>query len=384
MARASAGPAHLRILLLTPSLASGGAERQLTVLAKGLKRRGHDVVVAEFYGGGLFEAELSAAGVRLVDLKITKRWRYLTFFLRLVRLVKRERPDIIQSFSGVPNILALLSRWVSASSKVVWGVRASDVDLSWYGWASRASYRMECALALHADLIIANSKAGKSHAVQNGFPASKTIVIRNGIDMIHFRPDRVAGLSLRRTWGVPDGTPLVGLVGRLDPMKDHSTFIRAAARIRQAGRDVRFACVGRTGGPEFQRIERLSQELGIGVALTWAGEQSDMSAVYNSLDLLCLSSVSESFPNVVCEAMACGVPCVVTDVGDATDIVGQTGRVVPPRDAAALADAVMGLLDERRPLPEASLRRRIADHFSVDRLVDDTERELLDLRGIVR
>ena len=258
------------------------------------------------------------------------------------------------------------------------------MDLSRYDWASRACYRFERALAPRADLIIANSKAGKSHAVKNGFPASKTIVIRNGIDLVRFQPDRTVGLSLRRTWRIPEGTPLVGLIGRIDPMKDHRTFIRAVGWIRKAGRDVRFVCVGRTKEPEFQRIEGLARELGVDAALTWAGEQSDMSAVYNSLDLLCLSSISESFPNVVCEAMACGIPCVVTDVGDSADIVGQTGRVVPPRDPRALADAVMGMLDEQRSLPDASLRRRIAGHFSVDQLIYETEHVLLELLGTAR
>lgn len=363
----------MNILFLTRSLESGGAERQLIVLACGLAEHGHDVIVAEFYGGGLLERELRTSDVRLIDLKKQGRWSNLFFFIRLIRLVLRERPNIIHGYLGVPNILAIFLRLFCPSTRVVWGIRASDMDLSRYDWLSRLCYRLECFFSSRADLIIANSFAGRAFAVKNGFPANKMMVIPNGIDTERFQPDRVAGLAIRRSWPLPDGVPLIGIVGRIDPMKDYENFLHAAKRVYTKQPDVYFVCVGRGEGAELTRLKQLAAKLGIGDSVIWAGERQDLKAVYNSFDLLCLSSVTESFPNVVAEAMACGIPCVVTDVGDAAQIIGKTGRVVPPQDSSALGDALLSMLKEHRDLPDEAVRQRISELFSVERLIVNTE-----------
>jgi glycosyltransferase involved in cell wall biosynthesis len=201
------------------------------------------------------------------------------------------------------------------------------------------------------------------------------IVIHNGIDTERYRPDEAARLRMRAKWGLRDQV-LIGLVGRLDIMKDHPTFLRAAAEIARASRGVRFVCIG--AGPEEYRkeLEALSMSLGIADQLIWTGELKDMAAAYNALDLLASSSYGEGFPNVIGEAMACGIPCVATDVGDSALIVGNTGTVVPPKDPLSLARAWQQWLSlgaDRRRAQGARARERIESNFNVKRMLARTE-----------
>ena len=367
------------ILFLTRSLDRGGAERQLVLLAKGLAGRGHAVSVAVFFGGGVYEAELARAGVRVINIGKQGRWDVLPFLNRLVRLLRKERPAVLHSYLGVPNILAAALKPLLPGTRIIWGVRASNVDLSRYDWLSRLAYTLERRLARFADCIIANSNAGKCHAVANGFPEGKMVVIPNGIDTEYFRFDPEGRRQVRLAWGVGEDEILVGLAARLDPMKDHPVFLEAASRIARERRDVRFVCVG--GGPAdyAEALKQHAAALGLTNQLIWVGARDDMPAVYSALDIATSSSYGEGFSNTIAEAMACGVPCVVTDVGDSALIVGDTGSVVPPGDYNALAAAIGRLIDrpheERLVLGEVC-RARVVSEFGIDRLIQRTEEAL--------
>ncbi len=282
----------------------------------------------------------------------------------------------------VPNILAVTLKPCLTGARIVWGVRASNMDLSRYDWLSSLAYALECRLARFADCIIANSDAGKRYAVANGFPGDKIIVISNGIDTDYFRPNPEERRQVRTEWGIGEDEILVGLVGRLDPMKDHPVFLEAASHIARERQDVRFVCVGGGSADYAAALKQRAAALGLIKQLIWVGSRDDMPAVYSALDISSSSSsYGEGFSNTVAEAMACGVPCVVTDVGDSALIVGNAGSVVPPGDHSALAAAIQCLtdlpLEERRALGEAC-RARILSEFSVDKLVQRTE-QVLDL-----
>ena len=370
----------IRLFFLIRSLGNGGAERQLVALARGLDKRRFAVTVAAFYDGGELRSQLEdLQGVRVLSLGKKGRWDVVSFLLRLWREARRARPDIVHGYMGVANELALLVGRL-AGGKVVWGLRASYRDFSHYDWVSRLSFRVGATLSRFADLIIVNSWAGLRHHASRGYAPGRMIVIPNGIDTERFRPDLEAGRAMRAAWGVPAGAPLVGLVGRLDPVKDHPTFLKAAVEVVRQASEVRFVCIG--GGPARYRetLEVLSRELDLSNHLIWVGDQSDMRAAFNALDLLVLSSHGEGFPNVVGEAMACGVPCVVTDVGDAGRIVGDTGLVVPPREPGALAQGIIASLRRTdRNEQERRARSRIEAEFPVHRLVAATEAELTRL-----
>jgi glycosyltransferase involved in cell wall biosynthesis len=361
------------VVLLIRSLHAGGAERQLVTLATALHRLGRRVHVATFYPGGELTERLVSAGVPVTSLGKKGRWDLAAFSLRLVRFIRRERPQVLYTWLPDPNVITALLRPFFPTVRLVWGIGASYMDLSQYSWVARVSYRAARALANRADLIIVNSSAGAAYHRRRGYPAERLRVVRNGIDTEYFRPDPIGRERLRAEWNVPSKAPLVGLVARLDPMKDHRTFLEAAARLAQRLPDVRFVCVG-GGPPAYEReLRQLSSALGLASRLCWAGTRADMPAVYSALDVSTLTSTGEGAPNVVAEAMACGTPCVVTDVGDSAEIVGGLGEVVPVRTPDAVASAWERVLADSLRRRSSVQRARVVTEFSVDQFVSRTE-----------
>jgi glycosyltransferase involved in cell wall biosynthesis len=301
--------------------------------------------------------------------------------VRLTRFLRQERPDVFHGYLGTSNYLGVLTRPFHGA-KVIWGVRASDLDGTRYDWFYRLDGTIERNLARFPDLLIANSNAGRDHVLRRGFPADKTIVIPNGIDSQRFRPDARLRSQVRAEFGVDEAEVLIGRIGRLDHQKDYPTFIRAAAEIARRRPNARFLCVG-TGPEAYEReLHELATNLGLRERLIWTGPRADMPGIYNALDLMVSSSAwGEGLPNVVAEAMACGVPCVVTDSGDSAWVVGSTGKVVPPRDVAALCTATVAMLDELAEgrVDAVAIRQRIVRELSMERLYEQTEAVLHDV-----
>ncbi len=364
----------MRILFLARSLRMGGAERQMAALALGLARAGHQASVAVFYPGGAFEEPLRAGGVPVFDLAKRGRWDTLPFLLRALRLVRREKPEVLHSYMDSPNIVGAALKRLSPRVTLVWGLRTSKQDLTAYDWMQTAGARLERLAAPAADGIIANSEAARAQALRAGFPSQRLFVVPNGIDCQAFRLDPAGRAELRALWGVPEGAPLVGLVARLDPVKNHANFLRAAALVAAEVPEARFVCVGGAGREAYRKeLLALAEELGLAPRLTWAGERPVTRAEYSAFDLAVLASDGgEGFPNVVAEAMACERPVATTRSGDVERIVGDAGVVVPPRDHQQLGAAMVELLRRARE-PGATLgaraRARIEAEFSVDALV---------------
>jgi glycosyltransferase involved in cell wall biosynthesis len=373
----------LRIFFLVRSLDLGGAERQLVALARGLHGRGHDVAVAVFYAGGRFEPELRASGVDVHDLGKRGRWETLGFLRRLAERVGAFRPDVLHAYMEA-NVFAALAKPLFPPVKIVWGIRSAKSDFRHYDPVARFYPWFERALAAIPDAAIVNSMAARRQAIANGLAPRKVLVVPNGIDCAAFAPDPAGRARLRARWGVGDRELVVGMVARLDPVKNHANFVRAAARVAATRRDVRFVCVGDRGSRPGYRasLERLAAGLHVAGRLVWADEGKVSSAVYSAFDLAVLSSdVGESFPNVLGEAMACGRPVVTTDSGDAALIVGDPRAVARPRDDVALARCILSALDGIAPgAAFAGLRARIQAEYSLDLLAARTERALEAVR----
>ncbi len=367
----------MKLLLLTRCLDTGGAERQLVTLAKALAAEGRPPVVAVFYRGErTFEQELTAAGVTVHHLGKRGRWELAGFAARVRRMALSERPTVAYSMLPTPNLVLSSVRLVLPRLRVVWGVRASQLDASDYSGFNSWTVRLQRLLASSADAIIANSHVGRRDLLAAGYPERRVHVVWNGIDTTQFRPMASGRERLRREWGVSPAEKLIGIVARFDPMKDHDTFFRAARSLAAARPDVRFVCVG-TGPPDIVRRIRSSAE-GLEDRLIWAGARTDMPDVYSAFDLCVLSSAyGEGFPNVLGEALACGTRCASTSSGDAEAILNGLGPVVHPRNAEELAAAVSRTLDEgvtdewRR-----EARARVCSRFSVSSMVANTERVL--------
>lgn len=375
----------MNILFLARALGPGGAERQMALLAAGLQRRGHDVTVATFYPGGNFRAVVTEAGALHISLDKRGRWEVIGFLARLRRLLKERRPQIVYSFLPPANILAALVARAAGRPRVVWGIRVSDMDLGPYDWVQKLAYWNEARLSPSADLLVFNSESGIEGARRRGLATERAVVIANGIDTKAFAPDATARRRLRDAWGVRENETVIGMIGRFDPMKDHATFLRAAGRLALSRPDLRLVLAGVGTAAGNPRLDDLLRSTGCAARTILLGERPDMPAVMAALDILCLSSAfGEGFPNVLGEAMAAGVPCVATDVGDARHVVGETGEIVPPGDAEALARAMDRLLDRLARSPDAvrgAARDRIVARFSLDRMVDRSESALAQLLG---
>ena len=333
-----------------------------------------------FYSNGALEADLRGSGVTIRVLDKRGRWDLVRFAFHLARVLRQEQPRVLLCYSGVPNVFAVMLKPFVPGVKIVWGVRASNMHLHRYGWLPLIVSRLASALSRYADLVIANSFAGLAHAVSTGYPRRKIVVIPNGIDINRFVPSAESRARVRQQWGVSAGEKLIGLVGRLDPMKDHQTFLEAASMLARERGDVRFVCVGDGPAVYRQELQGVATRFGLDGRLLWMPGQAHMTDVYNGLDVLCSSSsYGEGFPNVLGEAMACGVPCVVTAVGDSARILGQSRFTVQAGDARALAERLNVLLnsspDEIAQLAAAG-RQRIVGEFSIAQLVRATEHAL--------
>lgn len=363
----------MKILFLLRSLNRGGAERQMVTLATALHRRGHDITVAVFYGGGPLQQTLDEAGVPLIDLRKAGRWDTMGFARRLVTAVRSVEPDVLYTCLTVPNLLGVLLRPLWPGVAVVWGIRASNVDWSQYDRLQQLTAALEGQFARWADLAVCNSVAGREHALGRGFPPQRAIVIYNGVDVDRFQPSAAARARTRAEWQIAPDEIVAGIVARLDVMKDHETFLRAAALLAATTQGVRFVIVGDGEASAARRLHALADSLGLGDRAQWLPGRSDIEQIYPAFDLHVSSSRSEGFSNVIAEAMACGVPCAVTNVGDSAHIVGDTGEVAPSGDPQALALAILRQIGRLSPELCAEARARIVQNFSVERLVVATE-----------
>jgi len=368
----------IKLAFLVRSLDYGGAQRQLITLAKALDQDLFDVTVISFYSGQPLETELANSAVRFISLDKRGRWDLLGFLRRLIHQVRVIRPDILHGYLDIPNLLALFIKPL-VHARVVWGIRVAEIDLRQYDWLRWLAAQLERMSARFADLIIVNSAAGFERYRAKGLSHRKMIVIPNGIDTDLFKPDREAGAKLRTEWLISEHTKLIGTVGRLDPMKDLPTFLEAAALVCRRRNDVRFACIGAGPASYTLKLQKLTAELGISDKVSFSGARADVTGVYNALDVFCSSSYGESLPNSIAEAMACGVPCVVTDVGDSALLVGDCGIVVRSQDTEALAAGIIRCLTANQSEAGKRGRVRITENFSVRQLAERTAEALICL-----
>lgn len=366
----------MHVALLVRTMLRGGVARQVVYIASGLRERGHRVSIIQFYDRSHWDEELADAGVDIHAIRIEGRSDVFRLLRRSTGLLRALRPDVIYGFYVESNLLALLLGRRTAS-RVVWGLRFDSLEPLQSDPLGRAAASMHARLLRRPDLVIANSHAGGRAALAAGLPADRLRIIVNGVDTARFCPRPDDRPLVRTQWNLPSDATVIGLVAKTDPRKGHEHFVRAAAVYAQRHRNAHFVRVG-PSDPDFRhRVDQLARELGIGERLIWAGVRKDMESVYNAFDLTTLLSDSEDSPNVATESLACGIPCVVSDVGDSALVVGDpTAVVTSPWDAQEVAGAWEQRLAEWEPRQAAATRQRLESEFGLARLVDQTESAL--------
>jgi len=357
-----------KIAHVITGLDTGGAELMLARLLGPLAREGLDAEVISMTDAGPVARLIAQQGVNVRTIGMRRGAPTPAGLARLGRALREAQAQLVQTWMYHADLAGGLAARLAGGPPVVWGIRNSTFDPRHTRLMTRLTARA-CALAsrwLPARIVCCSESAMRVHA-RLGYDAARMLVIPNGFDVERFRPDPDARASVRAALGLPPGAFVIGMVGRLDPQKDHATFFDAVRRLDRD--DTWFVLCGRGVSADEPVLARALEATGRAANFRLLGERDDVPALTAAFDVATSSSAyGEAFPNVVGEAMACAVPCVVTDVGDSAYLVAGTGRVVPARDPGALAAAWRDLLDlapdERAALGRAA-RARIAADFAL-------------------
>lgn len=373
--RATGSEDRMRVLHVITSLMTGGAEVMLQKLVGALACRGYDATVVSLTSASRIGAELTRSGIPVVALGGRGGILLPQHISELLRVYRRAQPHVVHTWMYHANVVGhLMVRLSSRQARpaLVSSVRGALHAPGEQKLSLRLVRRLDARLSAGADAIVFNSRRAAQQHLAVGYAMERATVIPNCFDSTLFRPNRAERERIRRELGCEDAL-LIGLIARFNRMKDHRTFLEAASVV--ASKDARcvFLLAGRGCDAGNNELTAWIRRYGLVGKVLAIGERSDIHAIQASLDIAVCSSVSESFPNAIGEAMACGVPAVVTDVGDCAVLVGDTGKVVGSRDPLAMAGALLevaALSASARVALGARARERVTREFSTDRVVE--------------
>jgi glycosyltransferase involved in cell wall biosynthesis len=363
----------MNIVHLIIGLGVGGAEHMLSrlVLAQQAADPLRQCTVISLTRIGPIGKLLQDAGIPVIAMELHSPWSFVAGLWRLKKMLQALQPDVVQTWMVHADLFGgLAARWAGIRG-VIWGIRTTE--FSGASPTTRMVRRVCAAVSSWLPLtIVCAAQASRRSHVAIGYDESRMVVIANGFDTDVYCPHPELKTQLKARLGIDPQDIVIGHVGRWNLAKDHLNFVHAAARWAAQGQlpQVRFLMVGRSIDGGNGVLAQAIAESGCAGQFMLLGERSDVPELLQVMDLFCLSSRTEGFPNVVGEAMASGVPCVVTDVGDAAAIVGSTGWVVPKEDAAALSAALALAAGEsaaERALRANLARTRVVQEFSMER-----------------
>lgn len=365
----------MRILHVTTGLENGGAEAVLYRVVAG-ERGGNAHAVVSLTGAGFYGERLTRVGVPVHALEIPRGRVSPSALLKLYRLIRSINPDIVQTWmyhaDSAGGALARL-----AGKRVVWGIHNSNLDADKTSRSTRFAARVCAWLSgvVPTKIICCSEQAVDVH-IGFGYRPGRMVVIHNGTDIREYAPNAQVRPTLRAEWNIDDDETLIGMVARWDAQKDHVNLIAACARLASYPLGPwRVVLVGPGMDAGNKELVDLLEKHGARAHFHLAGARNDIPVVMNALDVHVLSSSGEAFGNVTIEAMACGVPAIVTSVGAGATIVGETGWVVPPRDPERLAKAIAGAMKEMKVRDAwrakcVAARKRVVDRFGIDGMAD--------------
>lgn len=360
-------------LHIITGLQDGGAEAVLFRLCSNDQLNRHHVV--SLMDLGKYGRLLQVNGVTVTCLHMKRGKFSIKGVWRLWRLIRDERPNVIQTWMYHADLLGGLIARFAGIRNVIWGVHNSHLLPGKNSAKTRLIAKL-CAILSHIvpkSIICCAEKSRKVHA-QLGYDNTRMRVVPNGYDLSVFEPDIGAGFRVRSTLKLEENADIIGIVARFDPIKDHENLINALDLLNRKGACPHCLMVGRGIDASNDKLIQMIELKKLSKKIHLLGQRDDVPAVMNAMDLHVLSSISEAFPNVLVEAMACGIPCVSTEVGDAVDIIGSTGCVVKVGSPEALALAIRELLLEKQgnlwKTRKQNARRRVSERYSLSKMLD--------------
>ncbi len=374
-----------KVLHVITSLNLGGAETMMCQLLEQTDRKRFTPHLVSLRPEGPLADRVRAAGVPLHCLDMTSPTSLFTGLGKLTRLMRELQPDLVQTWMYHADFLGTLAaRRLSPRPPVIWNIQQSQMCPRSSKFLSRALCRLLASLSRSwpERIVVCSRTAIDSHA-SIGYAREKMLHIVNGTDTSRFVPDEAARISLRHELGIFDATPVIGMAGRMDAQKDYPTFFAAIREFIKTDSATHFVACGAGIVESDPALAKMRNDCGAPERVHLLGPRQDMPKVYPAFDIATLSSAyGEGLPLALCEALSCGLPAVVTNVGDSADVVGDSGLVVEPRDPAALTKAWHQLLklprNEFTDLKNKA-RERAKNHFAVPAITRSYEQLYLEI-----
>ncbi|WP_138498126.1 glycosyltransferase family 4 protein [Nostoc sp. PA-18-2419] len=367
----------MKIIYIITGLSTGGAEVMLYKLLSRMNRERFSPVVVSLMHYGTWGDRIVNLGIPVYTIGMKPGKLKLVDIWRIIHIVRQLKPDLIQGWMYHGNLAAqVVKLFIFRQVPVFWNVRHSLSSLDLEKPLTTTIIKLCANVSYLPTKIIYNSQNSSQQHEKSGYSFDKTCIISNGFETEKFIPSTKARLNIRLELNTDENNLLIGLIGRYHPVKDHFNFLQAAALLLKKSANVQFVLAGSKVDWQNQILSELIHELGLVKHIHLLGERHDVRCLTAAFDIASSSSSGEGFPNVIGEAMSCSVPCVVTDVGDSAWIVGDTGKVVPPRNPEALANAWQALIDigkEGRESLGKAARARVIKYFSLDSIVAQYE-----------
>jgi glycosyltransferase involved in cell wall biosynthesis len=361
----------IRVLHLITSFGLGGAETSLAQLVRGMhgSRFVNSVVVMRRLPPRRQQVPTQKVGLHCLEMRPSVPNPLAA--ARLLRIMRSEQPHVLQTWMYHADLLGLVVARLGGVPNIVWNIRRSFFDVHEHSRLSGMVLRILVRLSGIPAAVVTNSLAGQRTHQSLGYDPRRWVWIPNSIDCERFKPNPEERTRLRSELGLPHEASLIGLIARYLPIKGHDVFVAAASKLAASDSSVHFILAGNLVNDTNTTLMRLINLSGARERFHLLGEREDIERILAALDVVCSSSHAEGFPNVIGEAMACGVPCVVTDVGDSALLVGSFGKVVPAGNSSALYSSCEQLLSSKaeRQTWGREARHRIERCFSVKSMV---------------
>lgn len=365
----------VRVLHIITDLSLGGAERMLERLLRATDRGRFIPQVISLTGTGVIGERIASLGIPVRSLALSPSLPNPFAVPRLARWIRSSEPDVIQTWMYHADLVGGIAARLAGRAPVAWGLRHTTLDRETSKRrtivVSRICARLSSRLPKR---IVCCSQATRRVHAAIGYDESRMVVIPNGFDLRDFRPDPKARIDVRNELGLSEESILIAGIARYHPAKDHRNLLQAAALIAREHPLAHFILCGDGIDWSNEELVRLVDAAGVKDRVHLLGPRDDVPRLLSSVDIATSSSLTEAFPQVIGEAMATGVVCAATDVGDSAEIIGDTGRIAPPRDPEALARGLAELIEigheARRRLGEAA-RMRIRDRYEIGNIAEE-------------